>query len=54
MSVKLYVDIFLYQNIPLKDVTNIDILNRVYSEPRKKRKMLLQYHKKRYKEKNVY
>ena len=38
MSVKLDVDGLLYKNIPLKYVTKVDILNRMYSDPIKKRK----------------
>ena len=38
MSVQLYVDGFLYYNIQLKYVTKVDILNRMYSDPIKKRK----------------
>ena len=44
MSVKLDVDGLLYHNIPLKDVTKVEILNRMYSDKRKNKKML-QYHK---------
>ena len=32
ISVKLDVDGFIYHNITLKGVTNVDILNRIYSE----------------------
>ena len=35
---KLYTDGLLYHNIPLKDVTKVDILNIMYIDPRKKRK----------------
>ena len=38
VSMKLDGDGFLYHNIPLNDVTKVDILNRMYSEPQKKRK----------------
>ena len=34
---KLYVEVFLYHNIPLKYVTKVVILNMMYSDPRKKR-----------------
>ena len=37
ISVKLDVDGFLYHNIPLKDVTNVGIVNRMYSKPQKNR-----------------
>ena len=37
MSVKLDVDGLLYHNIPLKDVTKVEILNIMYSEPQKNR-----------------
>ena len=36
MSLKLDVDGLIYHNIPLKDVTKVDILNRMYSEPQNK------------------
>ena len=45
ISVRLYADGLLYHNIPLKYVTKVVILNRIYSEPRKKRKTLWQYNK---------
>ena len=32
MSVRLYVDRFLYLNIPMKFVTKVEILNRMCSE----------------------
>ena len=35
---KLDVDRFIYHNIPLKDVKKIESLNRMYSDPQKKRK----------------
>ena len=35
MSVKLDVDGLIYHNIHLNDVTKVDILNRMYSEPQK-------------------
>ena len=38
MSVKLDVDVLLYHNIPLKDVTKVGILNIMYSNPQKRRK----------------
>ena len=41
---KLYTDGLLYYNIPLKYVTNIDILNIMYSEIPKKTKILWQSH----------
>ena len=51
MSVELDVDGFLYHNIPHKDVTKVDIINRIYSEPQKQKQKLWQSHKKREKEK---
>ena len=38
ISVKLDVYRFIYHIIPLKDVTKIDILTKIYGEPRKRRK----------------
>ena len=38
ISVKLDIDGLVYHNIPLKYVTKVDMLNRMYSEPYKKRK----------------
>ena len=38
LSVKLDVDEFIYQNLPLKNVTKVEILNIIYSEQQKKRK----------------
>ena len=38
ISVKLYVNGFLYHNIPLEDVTKVDIIKIMYSDPQKKRK----------------
>ena len=35
MSLKLDVDRLLYHNLPLKVVTKVDIVNRLYSEPHK-------------------
>ena len=46
MAVKLDVWGMIYHNIPLKDVTNIDILNIIYSV----RDFLWKSHKERYKE----
>ena len=40
ISVKLNVDGLIYHNIILKDVTEVDILNKLYSEPRKKRNVV--------------
>ena len=37
MSMKLYVGGLLYHNIPLKGMNKVDILNRIYIEPQKKR-----------------
>ena len=34
-SVKLDADLFIYHNVPLKDVTKVDTLNRIYRYPRK-------------------
>ena len=36
MSVKLYIYGLLYHNITLKDVTKVDILNRIHSEQKKR------------------
>ena len=44
MSVKLYIYGLLYHNITLKDVTKVDILNRIHSE-QKNAKMLWQSYK---------
>ena len=59
MSEKLYVDVFLYHNIPLKDATRVDILNRMYSEPRRNRKFCdnlikIKIKKKRYTDNDVH
>ena len=35
---KLDVDVLIYHNIPMKDVTKVDILNIMYSDPQKNRK----------------
>ena len=35
LSVKLYVYGFIYHNITLQDVTRVEILNRMYSDPQK-------------------
>ena len=43
---KLYVDVLLYHNITLKDLTKVDILIRMYSDPQKL-KILWQYHRER-------
>ena len=58
MSVELDVYEFLYHNIPLKDVTKVDILNRMYIEQRKNQKccenLINKYTKKKYTDNDVH
>ena len=40
ISAKLDVDGFLYQKISMKNVTKVDIINRMYSDPPKKKNVV--------------